>query len=159
MEIGNFKSERISRTASFIVRASIEQAFLLFDAFEERKWELGWDPQLIYPDKEIIEEGTTFKIINKPGEGFEPEYLWIVIQFDSKIHLIQYLVSTPNRFWTITVKCESINKSQTKASITYAYTGLNDLGNELNKKSLEQMYRNNLKDWEQAINRYLEIIL
>ena len=62
MEKENFKSERVTKTASFVVNSNIENVFPLFGAFEERKWEPNWEPILIYPDKEIIEEGTTFKI-------------------------------------------------------------------------------------------------
>jgi len=40
--------------------------------------------------------------------------------------------------------------------ITYTYVGLNDLGNRLNAHALESMFKHNLKDWELAINHYLE---
>ena len=57
----NIKSQKISKTASIILNEKIEKVFSLFGAFEERKWAEGWNPVLIYPDSEIIEEGTTFK--------------------------------------------------------------------------------------------------
>ncbi len=157
MNKGNFKSERVSKTASFIVEATIEKVFPLFDAFEERKWVPGWAPTLIYPDKEIIEEGTTFKT-KGPGNGAEAEFLWIVIKFDPVAHLVQYLVSTSNRFWTILVKCEDLdNGKKTNTTVTYSYTGLNEAGNELNKSSLGKMYERDLQDWGEAIDRYLEV--
>lgn len=155
----SFAAEKISKTASFIVDANIEQVFPLFGAFEERKWEPSWEPILIYPDEEMIEEGTTFKIKahgHGHGPGNESEYLWIVTKFDPQSHLIQYLVSTPNRFWTITVHCENmVSDEKTKATVTYSFTGLNTQGNELNKTSLDRMYRNDLQDWAEAINTYL----
>ncbi len=156
-----FIAEKVSRSASFEVNYGIEQVFPMFGAFEERKWAPGWEPRLIYPQTEIIEEGTTFKVSGKnhghgDDYGKEDEYLWIVTKLDAQGHLIQYLVSTPNRFWTITVDCESISKEKTNVEVTYSYIGLNEKGNALNKLSLEEMYKNNLQDWAKAVNSYLE---
>ena len=115
-----------------------------------------WEPVLIYPDKEVIQEGTAFKIKDH-GHGSESEYLWIVTKYNPQSHLIQYLVSTDNRFWTITVECKSIaNDTRTNAIVTYSYTGLNDKGNELNKADIKKMYKNNLQDWTDAINNYFQ---
>lgn len=155
MNNDEFKSERISKTVSFIIDANVETTFPLYGAFEERKWALHWKPVLIYPDTEIIEEGTTFKT-EAHGHSGESEYLWIVTKYYPAEYLIQYLVSTENRFWTINVQCESIeNGKKTKTIVTYTYTGLNDEGNMLNKKHMEKMYEENLKDWAEAINNYL----
>lgn len=148
----NFRSEKVSRTASFTVDAEIGIVFPLFGAFEERKWERAWNPKLIYPEKEVIEEGTTFKTQGAQGEA---EYLWRVSKYDPTQYLIQYLVSTPDRYWTITVQC-SPKGSQTMAEVTYCYIGLNSQGNELNRQSLDRMYKNDLKDWEKAINYFLK---
>lgn len=148
-----FKAEKVSKTASFVVNGNIQTVFPLFGAFEERKWEKGWNPVLIYPSTEVIEEGTTFKT---HGHGNEPEFLWRVSKYEPQKNLIQYLVSTDNRYWTITVKCEPRPKELTFAEVTYSFIGLNHLGNELNKKALEKMYRHNLKDWEKALNYYME---
>lgn len=87
MEKGNFKSERVTKSVSFVVNSTIQKVFPLFGAFEERKWEPNWDPILVYPDKEIIEEGTTFKIEGH-GHGSETEYLWIVTKYEEQSHLI-----------------------------------------------------------------------
>jgi hypothetical protein len=152
----NFKAERVSKSASFIVNADIDKVFSLFGAFEERKWAPHWEPILIYPDQEVIEEGTTFKV-SAHGHGPESEYLWVVSKFDSQDHLIQYLVSTLNRFWTITVHCERGQyESKTKATVSYSYTGLNEKGNELNRTSIDKMYKKDLSDWADAINSYLD---
>jgi len=149
----NFKAEKISQTASFIVDRKIDEVFPLFGAFEERKWEKSWDPVLIYPEEEIIQEGTTFTSAGNTEEG---RFLWIISKFEPDEHLIQYLVSTKNRFWTITVACRSISNNQTEATVTYSFTGLNEPGNELNKKALERMYSRNLRDWKEAIDSYFD---
>ena len=154
MENTSFKAERISRTAEIILNRNVKDVFPLFDAFEERKWESDWDLTLVYPEREVIEEGTTFKTTGNEIDEFE--FLWIVSKFQPENYLIQYLVSTPIRFWTITVKCSPFEEAKTKAEVTYSFTGLSDKGNEFNRLSLERMYSNNLKDWEEAINYYIE---
>jgi hypothetical protein len=54
------------------------------------------------------------------------------------------------------VQCEDIGKNKTAAEIKYTFTGLNEKGIEINRESLEKMYENGLKDWEAAINHFLE---
>ena len=150
-----FKSERTSKTASFIIEENIKTVFPLFGAFEERKWEKSWNPQLIYPQTEVIEVGTTFFI---EGKGEEKHMLWRVIQFDPLDHFIQYFVSTENRDWTILVRCEeSDDGNSTKVAVTYTFIGLNAKGNQLNKEHIERMYQNELQDWKQAIDTYLNL--
>jgi hypothetical protein len=149
-----FKAKKVSRTATIICNVNIEKVFPLFGAFEERKWAEGWEPNLIYPAEEIIEEGTTFKT---DGNDEESEYLWRVVKFYPKKYLIQYLVSTENRYWTITAQCNKLEKeNKTLVTITYTFIGLNEKGNRLNAQHIERMYKNNLKDWEEEINKYLE---
>lgn len=154
MDSTTFKAKKFSKTAIITVDGIVETVFPLFGAFEERKWAQGWDPVLIYPETEIIEEGTTFKT---KGHGHdESEFIWRVSKYEPEKFLIQYLVSTENRYWTITVKCNPITENKTSVEITYTYIGLNDIGNKINEYSLQKMYKNNLKDWEEEINSYLK---
>lgn len=149
-----FKSEKVSRTAKITTNGNIQKVFPLFGAFEERKWTEGWNPKLIYPSTEIIEEGTTFRT---DGHGKEEiEFLWRISKYEPEEYLIQYLVSTENRYWTISIKCNSVSDIQTKATITFTYIGLNNLGNKINSQLLQKMYANNLIDWQEAINYYLD---
>ena len=150
----NFKAKKISKTATIILNNDISTVFPLFGAFEERKWAKGWNPVLIYPQSEIIEEGTTFKTEGH-GNG-ESEFLWRVSKYEPENFLIQYLVSTENRYWTITVKCIMMEENKTAAEITYSYFGLNELGNKINEPALSKMFKNDLKDWEEEINNYLK---
>jgi len=149
----DFKAEKLCRTAQILVNENIDTVFPLFGAFEERKWAKGWAPVLVYPATETIEEGTTFR--TRANDPRESEYLWRVSKFEPQKHLIQYLVSTENRYWTITVTCSVSGDRQTCAEITYCYIGLNPLGNELNRQSLDAMYRDDLRDWQEEINQYL----
>lgn len=149
----SFTAKKVSRTETITLHGKIETVFPLFGAFEEKKWAMGWNPTLIYPATETIEEGTTFKTA---GHGHdEKEFLWRVSKYEADKFTIQYLVSSANRYWTITVKCSRLPASKTIAAITYTYIGLNELGNHLNEQAIGVMYKNNLKDWEEEINYYL----
>lgn len=152
MEETTFKAEKVTRTATISLKGNINTVFPLFGAFEERKWAEGWNPTLIYPSTEIIEEGTTFKT---EGYNDELEFLWRVSRYEPENYLIQYLVSTENRYWTITIKCKSVTEGQVLAEVTYTFIGLNELGNKLNEHSIQRMYKNNLLDWEKEINYFL----
>jgi hypothetical protein len=148
-----FKSERVSQTDSIIVNGDIKKVFPLFGAFEERKWDPGWRPALVYKDRDTTEEGTTFKTAS---HGFgEPDYIWRINKYEPQNALIQYLVTCPNRYWTITVKCRKIAGDKTQATVTYTFIGLNPMGNHLDKHSLARLFEHHLKDWEQAINSFL----
>ena len=149
-----FQSKRLTKTATISINGKIEKVFPLFGAFEERKWADKWNPTLIYPSTEKIEEGTSFRT-NGHGHN-EARFLWVVTKYQLKDHLIQYLVSTENRYWTITVKCRRSSDSITEAEITYSFTSLNTTGDQINTHSLQTMYSQNLKDWEKAINYYLQ---
>jgi hypothetical protein len=152
MSNSDFKAKKVSQTASILCKGNIEKVFPLFGAFEERKWAEGWELSLIYPEVERIEEGTTFKT---EGNNEEPEYLWRVVKYYPGNHLIQYLVSTDNRFWTITVACKPEKENETTAAVTYTFIGLNEKGNRLNAEHIARMYKSNLKDWEEELNKYL----
>lgn len=149
-----FKAKKVTQTSTIICNGNIEKVFPLFGAFEERKWAKGWELSLLYPEEEKIDEGTTFKT---DGNDEESEYLWRVVKYYPKDYLIQYLVSTENRYWTITVICSKSKKeNETLATITYTFLGLNEKGNRLNLLHIERMYKRKLKDWEEEINKYLD---
>jgi hypothetical protein len=150
--ISGFKSERIQKSASFVVNSLVEKAFPLFGPIREREWAAGWEPQIVFSTDPEVEEHMMFK--TQGGFEGEMEYLWVLTQFRPNDFLLEYSVSTSNRVWFITVKCEPKNK-HTKVTVTYSYTGLTEYGNQLNKIALDKMFLHNLKDWEEAINYYL----
>lgn len=149
-----FQAQRVEKSATIKINGKMENVFPLFGAFEERKWADDWNPVLIYPSVETMQEGTTFKT---KGHGHnEDGFLWIVTKYQPDDHLVQYLVSTANRYWTITVKCQALNSSITEATVTYSFTSLNEVGNEINPLMLHAVYKQGLADWEKAINYYLD---
>lgn len=148
-----FSAERVSRSATILLEGPIDTVFPLFGPVEESKWEDGWNPVILYPKSGELEEGMVF---TSPARGYgEAQYAWIVSKYQAENHIIEYIVSTANRYWVIAVHCNDVSDEQTRATVRYTYTGLTSLGNDINRHAIEFMYRNNLKDWEEAINHYL----
>jgi hypothetical protein len=150
----HFKAERVSRTATIMLNGEIESVFPLFSAIEEKKWADGWNPAILYPASERLEAGMVF--LTEGNHQTENEYAWIVSDYQTDKYLVEYIVSTSNRIWVITIRCAALSAFGTEATVTYTFTGLNQLGNELNRNHIERMFARDLADWEQAINHYLK---
>lgn len=154
IDLEGFVSEKISNTVTITLNGDIESVFPLFNPIEEQKWAPVFKPSFLYPSDEVVQEGMSFKTA---GRGDEAEYLWIITKYDQLNHLIQYLVSTENRYWTITVDntISPTDASKTIAQISYSFYSLNSKGKDINDKNLDRMFANDLEDWEEAINSYL----
>jgi len=97
-----------------------------------------------------------FKTFPSKGHG-ESEYIWTVSKYSPEQTLIEYLVFTSERMWWITIHCrEGIPNQTTEVEITYTFAGLTSIGNEINEKSLQSKYAHDLREWEEAINYYLQ---
>lgn len=153
--IEKFDSKMISQSATIQLHGNIETTYPLFNPIEEPKWAPVFKPYFIYPSDQKVQKGMSFKTA---GIEDEPEFLWIITQYEPNQHLIQYLVNTPNRYFFITVECSSTldHPHLTKANITYEFYALTSKGIELNQHFLDRIFANDLKDWETAINGYLE---
>ena len=151
-----FRSKRISRSATITLQTPLSEGFPLFGPIREKDWASGWDPQILYPTNDLVEERMVFKTQHPHGHA-ESDFTWIVSRYLPEQTLIEYLVFTSERLWWITIQCrEGIADRTTEADITYTYTGLTSMGNEINEKALQFMFAHNLQDWEVAINHYIQ---
>lgn len=92
MKPPTFTAKRISRTATITLRGPIAAVFPLFGPIEERKWEDGWDPMILFPETGDLEEGMVFTTRGHTDE--EATYTWIVSKYHPANHAIQYTVSS-----------------------------------------------------------------
>lgn len=145
---------RISKTRLIILYGSLDEVFPLFGPVKEKEWADGWNPEVIFSISNFVEEKMVFK--TKPFFSDEDDYTWIISKYQPEQTFIEYLVFTQERLWFISIKCVEESAKKTKAEITYTFTGLTKKGNGLNEEALKKMYSQNLKDWEKAINFYLE---
>jgi hypothetical protein len=143
---------RISKCAVITLDGAIEKVFPLFGPVMEKAWAEDWNPEIIYPKSGVVEEHMVFRTkAHHPSEAF---YTWVITQYNPERYQIEYTVSTVNRVWFIRVTCKP-TASKTMAEICYTYTGLTESGDDLNRHALAKMYAKDLKDWEEAINYYL----
>jgi hypothetical protein len=152
MNTVRFTSQAISRESTIHLDAPVDVVFPLFDAHNEGLWVEGWNPAVIYPGNGPCREHMVFRTEQKfPGEG---ECTWVKSYVNKERGEVSYTVYTGERLWIIDVRCREDN-GRTNASVRYTYIGLCDQGNRRNTQALDIMYRQNLNDWEQAINDYL----
>lgn len=149
----DFSIDRIRDEATIQLNGPIEKVFPLFGPIKEMDWAPGWNPEIVYSATKVVEEHMIFR--TKGRFDSEPFYTWIITQYFPTQYLIEYTVSTSERIWFIRVQCKANTAQRTTATISYTFTALTDRGNELNRISLSQMFERRLKDWEEAINHFI----
>lgn len=154
MQSSDFHAQRIAETRRIKLNAPLQIVFPLFGPIKEKLWVKGWEPEILFLDAAEIAEHMIFR--TPPRFEKEPPYTWILSKYAPEQAFVEYTVFTPERLWTIAVRCEAAAPHTTHAEITYTFTGLSEHGNTLNEKALAAMYANDLKDWEEAINHYLK---
>lgn len=148
------KAKMISRTARITLDGPIEAVFSLFGPLKEKEWASGWEPRMIFSDRDEMKAHTIFITDGHPPH--EDHYTWIVSRYEPLNHSWEYTVFTSERVWFITIKCVAGEiLRRTFADITYTYIGLSELGIRLNELSLSHIFSHDLADWEKAINHYL----
>jgi hypothetical protein len=148
-----FKSERLTKSATIRINGRVEKVFPLFGPVREAEWAYGWNPQLVFPKDIEVEEHMIFQ--TESHNDNESHYTWTLSKYQPVEHKVVYTVYTENRIWFIGVSCRA-SGDQTATEVTYTYTGLNEIGNRLNKEAMDKMFAHNLKDWELALNHYLK---
>jgi hypothetical protein len=147
------KAEQFVKSATIRLKHPIERVFPLFGAYEEKKWAENWKPVPVYPRSEQIQEGTVFQTTSHvPGE---PMMIWTVTKYDTILHEIQYIIHAANRIVLLDIVCVAADGGQTNASIRYMLTGLSGEGNEISAHLIHRIYANDLTDWRDAIEKYL----
>jgi len=149
----NYPMKQVSKTARIMLNGNIEKVFPLFSPLEEKKWDNSWNPDFLYPSNGEFVENLVFK--TKASDKTEKAFYWTISYLNRQDHLVIYTVFTENRVWIIKVQCVDIGKNKTEAEIKYTFTSLNEKGIAMNREALEKMYKNELKDWEAAINHFL----
>ena len=150
------KPTKLSKTATITLNGPFEQVFPLFGPVRERDWAEGWEPQILLSDAGNIEEHMVFQTQPHFEEETRP-YTWTVSKFEPAAGFIEYTTFAEDRLWWITIQCEELpSGEQCRAAIRYTYVGFNQNGNHRNQLALAAMYEHGLKDWEYAINYYLD---
>jgi hypothetical protein len=151
-----YKAQRISQSSTMRLNGRFDQVFPLFGPVREKEWAAGWDPQILLCEDENIEEHMVFQTPAHLEDSGET-YTWIVSKYLPERGLIEYTVFAQHRLWWILVDCQQeSDEERCAAKITYTFVSLNPRGEELNTTSMGTIFKHDLKDWEHAINHYLE---
>lgn len=151
----DFKARRFTRSSIIDLNAPLENAFPLFGPIKEKEWAEGWNPEIIHSDADDINEHMVFKTASRSPE--ESDYVWTVSKYMPDKAFVEYTVFSGERIWFIAIRCfENPRTSKTSAEITYTSTGLTETGNAIGEKALRTLFAENLRDWENAINYYLD---
>ncbi|MGA9533212.1 MAG: hypothetical protein WBR18_10895 [Anaerolineales bacterium] len=144
-----------SRSSTISLEAGLRQVFPLFGPIKEKEWADDWDPHILLGEPGRVEEHMVFQ--TETGDPEDPGLVtWIVSKYDPNQALIEYTVFGQDRIWWICIKCrQGESGAATKATIEYTYFGLNEESARRNQEALDRMFRQDLRDWEAAINHYL----
>ena len=142
------------RTSIIRLEGDVDRVFPLFGPLREREWAEGWNPRVVWPTSEIVQERMVFLV--QPSHGDGQETMWVVSRYDERQAVIEYAVFAPETVHWILIRCRAVeNGESTEAEITYTYVGTSESACLHNAHDLEAKYRRDLKEWEQAINHYL----
>lgn len=134
--------------------APLAQAFALFGPLREREWAEGWNPEVIWPASESIQERMVF-VVRSP-HGHDHDSTWLISRYDADGGLLEYTVFSPESVHSILIRCRAVEGGRaTEAEIAYRYVGTSEKSRAHNVRALETIYHRDLKDWEEAINHYL----
>lgn len=152
--ISDLNTQRVERSATIQIHSPVDNVFPLFGPVREKDWAHGWDPLILFPKDSLVAKHMVFR--TQGGlHGSKETYTWTIVNYEPQKYFIEYLVSASERLWFISISCTPDNNT-TSATITYSYTGFTAAAIGKNKRSIEEMFASNLKDWEQALNDYLQ---
>ena len=135
----------------FVANAPLEQAAPLFGANEERKWSPDWDPQFVYPKPARDEQGMVFRV-----EHPHHTAVWVNTAFDLAAGHIQYAYVLNEAMATlIDIHLTREAAQKTGVTVVYERTALIPQAND-HVQHFAEGDRKAQKEWEEAINRYLE---
>ena len=146
-DFSDFDALTVTRTGSFELDMTPEEALPLFTAPGEKLWISIWDPVILHGDG--YEKGTAFVTTNHGHATY-----WLVTDYDTEAKHAQYVRVTPEAN-TGTVDVSIISNGDGGASVNVAYqlTGLSPAGNaDLEKSFSESAYADMMEEWRTMID-------
>lgn len=143
------------QTAVIRLEGDVADVFPLFGPLREREWAQGWNPLVVWPPDEVVRTRMVFVV--RPSHSHGQDTTWVVSRYDEDEALIEYSVFSSETVRWILIRCRPTEGGNaTQAEITYSYVGTSDQACARNQQDLEAKFRHGLKDWEHAINHYLQ---
>jgi len=157
MDTTSFESKRITKSATITLNGTIDNVLPLFGAREEQKWAPDWKPEFIYPRDKNDEKNNVFKVEHKAaGSHHSIVNYWVMTEFSTELKKVSYAIFSGHDITTISIQCDAVSDSSTMAVVDYVWTSLDERGDKMIERKSEGIFSEDLKDWEHAINRYLQ---
>ena len=146
-DFSGFDALTISRSGSFELDMTPEEALPLFTAPGEKLWISVWDPIILNGDG--YEKGTVF-VTNNHGHTT----YWLVSDYDTDAKHAQYVRVTPDAdTGTVDVTITSNETGGATVNVAYQLTALSPAGNEKLEESFsEPSYAAMMEEWRTMIN-------
>lgn len=149
----NQETNHVEQTAEITLNGSVDEVFPMFDPINESLWAPHWKIERVHPREGSVEQGMIFKPVIENHD----KSLWIINKLDKNEHQIEYLAFTAGHgLKRISIDCDSISDTKTRASITYEITALSpESAQELTEYTPEH-HNKRILHWESLINAVLE---
>ena len=148
----DFVAAHVTRTGLLQLSAAPEEVFPLFGPIEEKRWEAGWDPEVVHPRSSIAAPGMVFRTRH---EG-EAATVWLLNRWDPESGEIEYLTVTPDlRVGRIELRLQEEPPGRTRVRVSYTFTALSLAGNACVEDFTEARYAERMRRWEAAIDEVL----
>ena len=146
-DFSDFDAVTITRTGSFELDMTANEAQPLFTAPGEGLWLPTWDPAILHGDG--YEKGTAF-VTNNHGHIT----YWLVTDYDTDTKRAQYVRVTPGaNIGTVDVSISSNGNGGSTVRVAYQLTGLSSSGNaNLQDSFSESNYAGMMEEWRSMIN-------
>ena len=145
-DLSEFDALTITRTGSFELDMTPDEALPLFTAPGEKLWISVWDPVVLNGDG--YEKGTVFVTNNHAHTSY-----WLVIDYDTSAKHARYARATPDaNTGTVDVSITSNGKGGATVNVGYQLTALSETGNEnLAESYSESNYAAMMQEWRAMI--------
>lgn len=145
-------AQQVSRSGSFDLPCSADEAFPLFSPEGERGWVKGWAPTPVFPDKIEFARDTVFR----EGRASE-EAVWTILDADWQLHRAEYVRLAPDSHTAhIIVKVETIGAARSRVLVSYTVTAFGEHAASLVEGFSEEAYAAKMRNWQKQISAYLE---
>lgn len=148
----SFTPLRLTHTATIQLAANLATVFPLFTPLGERLWVPDWNPTIIYPASGAVELNAVFTTAHTDGVPT----VWTVVEAAAEQFRVAYIrVAPTSHVAHISVQCEDVSPTATRATVTYVFTGLTAQGNAYVAQHTASYYQQWMQQWETAINDYV----
>jgi hypothetical protein len=135
----------------FSLSLPYDDAFPLFGAWNEQKWDSSWTPHFIYPAPPRDQEGSVFVV-----ESSQHRSVWVTTIFDQAGGHVQYVNVRDNHLVTrIDIRITSASTDVTDVSVAYERTALDEAA----ASEIDEFARNDLRqgsEWKSLIEAFLQ---